>query len=111
MTLRLECSKRNYELEHLKHKVKGKRIQIRENPLAGLEDYQEGDEEVFENENLGNKADQEAAAATITHQLGQKDPLADFHKLEVMLLNRQGFETWDAKKLSIFATFQSQTDG
>ena len=60
-------------------------------------------------ENNEDKGD-EMAAATITHKLGQKDPLADFHKLEVMMLNRNEFETWESKKLKIFATFKLQTD-
>jgi len=37
--------------------------------------------------------------------------LADFHKLENLMLNRTEFETWEAKKLKIFATFKTMTDG
>lgn len=48
--------------------------------------------------------------ATISHKLGQHDPLADFHKLEVMMVNRNEFETWDSKKLKIFAQFKVQTE-
>lgn len=49
--------------------------------------------------------------ATITHKLGVQDPLADFHKLESLMLSRSEFETWEAKKLKIFAQFKSKTDG
>jgi len=34
MALRLDCARRNYELENIKHHVKGKRIQLKEDPLA-----------------------------------------------------------------------------
>jgi len=33
MSLRLTCKLRNYELESLKHTLKQKRIQIRDDPL------------------------------------------------------------------------------
>ena len=56
-------------------------------------------------------ANGDSAAATITHKLGQNDPLADFHKLEVLMLSRNEFETWDQRKLKIFAQFKAQTDG
>ena len=36
MSLRLDCVKRNYELEQLKFKVKGKRILLNEDPLAQM---------------------------------------------------------------------------
>jgi len=36
--------------------------------------------------------------------------LADFHKLEVMMINRNEFENWEQKKLKIFAQFKSRTD-
>ena len=110
MSLRLEVAQRNYELEGVVHNVKGKRIQIRENPLAGLiadagavEDPDEDPEEVVDNA--------DSAATTISHKLGQHNPLEDFHKLEVMMLNREEFETWDQKKLKIFAQFKDLTDG
>ena len=79
MTLRLECTKRNYELEELKHKVKSHRIALRDHPLIGEEkDFNEAD-----SDNDGRKEDNEdSAATTITHKLGQADPMADFHKLE-----------------------------
>jgi len=61
-----------------------------------------------DNNNKGDEEDQ--AGATISHKLGQNDPLADFHKLEVMMLNRNEFESWESKKLKIFATFKIKTD-
>ena len=61
------------------------------------EDDSENEDEIIEG---GEDA---SVAATITHKLGQADPLADFHKLEVMMLNRHEFESWEAKKLKIFA--------
>ena len=48
----------------------------------------------------------EQVAASITHNLGQADPLADFHKLENMMINRHDFESWESKKLKVFARFQ-----
>ena len=109
MSLRCEVAQRNYELEGVVHKVKGKRIQIRENPLASLiEDA--GKVEDPDDEEVADGQDA-AAAATISHKLGQHNPLEDFHKLEVMMLNREEFETWDQKKLKIFAQFKDLTDG
>jgi hypothetical protein len=62
-------------------------------------------------EEIDAEDNDEMAAATITHKLGQQDPLADFHKLEVMMLNRHEFEAWESKKLKIFAKSKNQTDG
>lgn len=59
---------------------------------------------------VDDEKNDDMAAATITHKLGQQDPLADFHKLEVMMLNRHEFEAWESKKLKIFARFKNQTD-
>ena len=111
MTLRLECVKRNFELEMLKHQVKGKRILLREDPLKALaleEGYPQAADEEDANEENPNNAD--TVATSITHNLGLSDPLADFHKLEVMMINRHDFESWEAKKLKIFAKFKQQTD-
>ena len=64
----------------------------------------ESGEQIVDKNNQGGEEDQ--AGATISHKLGQNDPLADFHKLEVMMLNRNEFESWESKKLKIFATFK-----
>jgi len=71
MSLRLEVTKRNYELEHIKHHVRAKQIALRDNPLSHL-GGNEQEEEVFENENFGKEAenDNDAAGTTITHKLG-----------------------------------------
>lgn len=65
MSLRCEIASRNYELEAIVHKVKGKRIQVRENPLASLiadaGKVEDPDEEEPEND---------TAATTISHKLG-----------------------------------------
>jgi hypothetical protein len=118
MTLRLECVRRNYELEDIKHKMKSKRIQYRDNPLAAMVEEAKAekaemldDDEPEQVKNNGQgEVDDDNAATSITHKLGQKDPLADFHKLEVMMVNRNEFETWEAKKLKIFAQFKAFTD-
>ena len=65
----------------------------------------------FEAENgdddqINSKEADDTAASSITHMLGQQDPLADFHKLEVMMINRHDFESWEGKKLKIFARFK-----
>lgn len=102
MSLHLDCAKRNYELEKLKHYVRGKRIQIREDPLAALRG--DDDQNDLKREDDGDEDNNDdTLATTISHKLGQNDPLADFHKLEVQMLNREEFETWEAKKLKIFA--------
>ena len=36
--------------------------------------------------------------------------MADFHKLEVMMINRNEFENWEAKKLKVVAQFKAFTD-
>ena len=96
MSLRFECLKRNYELEDIKHRVTGKRIRIGENPL-----------QIFKEENEDRDSDEEKPKEeeeeTITHKLGEADPLADYHKLENLMLSRSEFESWEAKKLKIFA--------
>ena len=48
-----------------------------------------------ENEPQLNQQNEDSAATSITHKLGMKDPLADFHKLEVMMINRNEFENWE----------------
>jgi len=101
MTLRLDCTKRNYELENLKHRVKSHRIALRDHPLASDEVIKNASDD---SDNEKHNCDEDdSAATTITHKLGQADPLADFHKLEFLMLSRQEFETWEAKKLKIFA--------
>ena len=60
---------------------------------------------------IQEKDGDDTAASSITHKLGQVDPLAELHKLETMMLNRHEFETWEAKKLKIFAQFKVLTDG
>jgi hypothetical protein len=86
MTLRLDCTKRNFELEVLKSQVKAKRINVRENPLSNESDNYQRHEE--EEEPLQKNGELDSAATTITHKLGQHDPLADFHKLENLMLSR-----------------------
>ena len=109
MSLHLDCVKRNYELEKLKHYVRGKRIQIREDPLASLRG--DDDRNDIKREDDGDEDNNDdTLATTIPHKLGQNDPRADFHKLEGQMLNREEFETWEAKKLKIFAQFKLQTD-
>ena len=114
MSLRLECTKRNYELERIKANVRVKHIALRDDPLSQIT-TNNVEIEKFENENFGkddeDNVPDDKAGTTITHKLGQHDPLADFHKLENLMLNRTEFETWEAKKLKIFATFKTMTDG
>ena len=43
MSLRFECVKRNFELERIKHQLKGKKVNVRDNPLAGSSGFN-GDE-------------------------------------------------------------------
>ena len=107
MSVRLDCVKRNYELETLKYKVKGKRILANDDPLAQLKAAEGSAPGAFEDQEdivAVNEKD-DTVASSITHKLGQSDPLADFHKLEVMMLNRHEFESWESKKLKIFAKF------
>ena len=106
MSLRLDTIKRNYELEQLKYAVKAKRVNPREEPLHQLKAEQEPN---LDEEEQAEEDD--TAASSITHKLGQVDPLAELHKLEVMMINRNEFETWEAKKLKIFAQFKTLTDG
>jgi len=59
MTLRLDCYKRNFELEGLKHQLKGKRIALREDPLAalGFDEYGNPipkDEDAYDPEGVNN---------------------------------------------------------
>ena len=112
MSLRVDCIKRNYELEGLKYKLKGKRILAMDDPLAQMKANEDSAPSPFgdDAEEVDAEENDDMAAATITHKLGQQDPLADFHKLEVMMLNRHEFEAWESKKLKIFARFKNQTD-
>ena len=85
-----------------------KRIAARDDPLTQMrnEEREKQLNESGEQAEAAEAKDANDAQATITHKLGQHDPLADFHKLEVMMLNRTEFETWDSKKLKIFAQFK-----
>ena len=89
---------------------------LREDPLAslGFDEYgnaipKDDENDMYDPEGANN--DNDTLAASITHNLGQADPLADFHKLEVMMINRHDFESWESKKLKVFAKFQSINEG
>jgi hypothetical protein len=74
MTLRFECSNRNYELEGIKYKLRGKRITARENPLAsGLGDIVKDEDSDDE-----NQKETDGEKTSITHKLGVHDPLSDY---------------------------------
>lgn len=122
-SLRLEVAKRNYELEQLKARQKTR--PVRDHPLQNLEGGNAGagasrpgfgggaaqmridttnergdrDGSDFEDEDEGG----------IENKLKAFDPLADFADLE----NPQtlDFESWEGKKLKIFAMFKALTDG
>ena len=110
MDLHLVCQSRNFELEDIKHAVKAKKVQVRvnEDPLSQM--VRESANDRADSEQVEEAVD-DKVAASITNKLGQADPLADFHKLEVQMLARNEFETWEQKKLKIFATFSKKTDG
>lgn len=100
MDLHLVCQRRNFELEDIKHAVKAKRqpVRVNEDPLSIFKREAQRERvamDIDDQEQIGSGGADDSVAATITHKLGQSDPLADFHKLEVLMLNRNEFETWD----------------
>jgi len=101
MSLHLETQKRNYELEEVKHILKSRPVSLRDNPFLSINDGETYKKDESEDED--EVANDDKVLSSITHKLGQSDPLADFHMLENMMLNRLEFETWEAKKIKIFA--------
>jgi hypothetical protein len=91
-------------------------VRINEDPLHIIKREAANEQPVIDEpdsdeEDQIDTAQNGGASATISHLLGQADPLADFHKLENLMLARTEFETWEQKKLRIFAAFKEKTDG
>lgn len=96
----------------------------RENPLKNLVEGDEGhkgfqidtnkfepkidiNEESDDDDEKGGIRDKAKAVSTFYSLNLQFDPLADFANMENAALD---FETWEGKKLKIFAMFQGLTD-
>ena len=120
MSLRLEVAKRNYELESLKARLKPK--QVGDHPLINQEGQAAGAKGPGgfggtgaqmrldkKEDNEGENMNGELEDGGIEDKLQAFDPLADFADLE----NPQtlDFESWEGKKLKIFAMFKTLTDG